>query len=120
MKYNNLKIIGTHHVMEQEEIEKILEENVFDIIGLELCKVRAATIDKSGQDDKLGPGDFFLYKNIVPQQDKQKLSFGLDQIIPYRYAVSNKIPLYLLDINIHYTEWLLSKINTKEMQSLSK
>jgi len=130
----NVKIIGTTHLMNREEIESILKLEKPDVIGVELCNTRLnmMVINKP---QELKQDDSLIGKiaNAVKKKaDEQKIEYGSDMITASHYALDNKIPLVLCDMDILVIRELMEKIpeNEKigfltelsnfEQQSLSK
>ena len=88
---NNLKIIGTHHLMKESEIIDIIKKENPDIIGVELDQIRldALTnpIEQVKNESLLGK----IVEGLKQATEKQNMNYGQDMITASKYAIDNKI-----------------------------
>lgn len=118
---NNLKIIGTDHLMKAEEIIRIIKEEQPDIIGSELCETRLnqLVLNPVLQDiseDSLKEKGLIqtISQSIKKKAEEENLQYGSDMITASKYALENKIPLSMLDRNIIEISQAMSKIPQEE------
>lgn len=107
-----IKLIGTTHFMNKEEIYKILDENKPEIIAVELCERRLGLkplgLDENSLIMKIG-------KSTKDKAEKENIQHGSDMTNAILYANENKIQVGLIDRDIVETAKLMEKIPEKEL-----
>jgi pheromone shutdown protein TraB len=112
----NIILKGTHHLMKQAEIIKLIESEKPDIMGVELCEarlnylvinpVKQETIDES----LLGK----IVGGLKKRAEQEGMKYGEDMITVSRYALDNKIPLLLVDKDVNEIAFMFSKLPENE------
>lgn len=119
---NNVKLIGTNHIMTSEEIIKIIEENKPEVIGIELCKIREYIyinkIETKEEEDKSLLGKI---SNAIKKKAKEEnVEYGSDMYTALQYSIDNKVPYVLVDKSIEEIQTLFQKIPQKEQEGFIK
>lgn len=127
----NLKIIGTNHLMKKENIYKMIEQENPDVIGVELCDTRFNLMVLpllNPEEDYFGEEDFIKEKpkdetligkisdSIKRKAEEEDLQYGSDMINASLYAKEKNIPLEFLDLNITKIKALMEITPAKEKQ----
>ena len=91
----NLHIVGTDHLMSEEEIIKIIKDYNPDIIGVEFCQSRlnVLVINPINQEVKDESLIGKISQAIKEKAKEQKIVYGSDMITASKYALDNKIEL---------------------------
>lgn len=118
---NNLKIIGTHHLMKEEEIRKEIDSYKPEIILIELCNGRITLINNP---DQLPKERFSLLgliaKSIRKKAKSENLVYGQDMISAYKIAKEKNIKIGLIDRPMVETKVLFGAIPLSEKFYLLK
>jgi pheromone shutdown protein TraB len=120
---NNLKIVGTNHIMKPEVIINEIKSYSPDIICIELCKIREYIYlnnikpqENEKDESLLGK----ISKAIKDKAEQEKVEYGSDMFTALQYARDNKIPYVLVDKNIQEIQQLFQKIPQNEMDGFMK
>lgn len=121
-----IKIIGTNHLMNKEEIYKTIKRESPDVIAVELCKIRYDlmvkpilenyTIERKEDDSLIGT----ISNKIKEKAEKENVQYGSDQINSCIFAEENNIKLEFVDLDITKTKELMDKIPTGERDGFLK
>ena len=98
---NNIKIIGTTHLVSKEAIEGMIKDYSPDIIGVELCETRYKIFTGELEEAKQKK-DKTLLDNITSEIEskakEENVDYGSDQKAAMFYAIENNIPLILVEV----------------------
>lgn len=120
-----IKIIGTSHIWSKEAIEGILKDEAPDIIGIELCEFREASIldNQEIEETKENKNEGLLGKitsKIKKKAEEQGLDYGSDMKTALNYSIENNTQRVLVDMPILKIQELFSKIPEEEQLGFSK
>jgi len=120
----NIKIIGTSHIMKEEEVKELIRKENPDIIGIELCEFREAGILDGEKYPKIEKKEGYLLDKItdkIKQKAEQEgLNYGSDMKAALNYSIENNIERVLVDMPILKIQDLFSKIPIKEQEGFQK
>ena len=118
----NLKIIGTNHLMKKEEVEKLIEAENPEIIGIEICEFREAGIldQKDIQEKKEKSLLGKITNKIMKKAEEEGLDYGSDMKAALNYSIEKEIPRVLVDMPILKIKELLEKIPNKEKEGFQR
>src|SRR3990170_281493 len=113
-----LKIIGTNHLMKEEEIIRLIDAENPEIIGIELCKIREYIyLNKINTEVKEDNSLLGKISNAIKKKAKeQNVEYGCDMYSALTYSINNKIPYVLIDKDIQEIQQLFQKIPQNEQQ----
>lgn len=118
----NIKIIGTNHLMKEEDVEALIKKENPDIIGIELCEARVDAIITSclgsDKDEKSLLGK--ITSKIKKKAEESGLNYGADMKTALRYALENNIDYITVDMPILKIQDLFSKIPIKEQEGFQR
>jgi len=114
-EFSRIKIIGTHHFVEESVIRKEIEEFNPDIVLLELCNGRVTLIEHPELEQKpklslLG----MIAKAVKKKAEKEGREYGSDLKSAYKISKEKQIPVGLIDRPIVETKVLFTAIPFKE------
>lgn len=120
-----IKIIGTTHLDSKESIEKIIEVEKPEVLGVELCELRAKIFLENLEPKK---GEQVEEKNLLQKitnsikrkAEKENLDYGADMKTALRYGVNNNIPVVLVDMPILKIQELFAKIPKEEQEGFTR
>lgn len=114
----NIKIIGTNHLMKKEEIIKIIQDERPDIIGIELCKIREYIYLNNIKPVEAKDNSLLgkISSAIKKKAEEENIQYGSDMYSALQYAIDNKIPYILVDKNIQEIKQLFQKIPSNEAE----
>jgi pheromone shutdown protein TraB len=117
-----IKIIGTNHLMKEEEIDKLLDNENPDVIGIELCEARVeqmvSNAIQSPSENKSLLGK--IGDAIKKKAEEQKLDYGSDMKAALSYSFKKKIDYVAVDMPILKIQELFNKIPKEEQQGFAK
>ena len=114
-----VRIIGTHHFVEENLIRKEIEEFAPDITLIELCNGRITLIEHPELKQKekfslLG----LIVKAVKKKAEKEGKTYGNDMISAYKISKEKEIPVGLIDRPIVETQVLFKAIPVREKVKL--
>ena len=115
-----IRIIGTHHFMKREEIEKEIDNYKPDIILLELCKGRIFLIDNPTKEVKNYSLLGLIARAVKKKGTTGNVEYGNDMVSAYKIAKERNIKVGLIDRPIVETQILFKAIPLKEKIKLFK
>ncbi len=112
---SEIKIIGTHHFIKEEEIRKHIDSFNPDIILLELCNGRITLINNPDMEQKekfslLGS----IVKSIKKKAKEEGEEYGSDLKSAYKIAIEKEIKVGLIDRPLVETKVFFKAIPFKE------
>ena len=119
------KLIPTNHLMSKAAIEGILKDEGPEVIGIELCEFREASIldNQEIENIKENKNEGLLGKitsKINQKAKEQNLDYGSDMKTALKYSIENNIPRVLVDMPILKIQELFSKIPKEEQKGFAK
>lgn len=117
----SVKIIGTNHLMLPSEIEDKIRKEKPDVIGVELCQTRLnALVNAVPQEIKVQDETIIgkISSAIREKAEKENIQYGQDMITASKFAITNNLPLVLVDRDIMEIRALLEKIPQGEQMGL--
>ena len=120
-----IKLIPTNHLMSKAAIEGILKDEGPDIIGIELCEFREASIldNQKVEEIKENKNEGLLGKitnKIKQKAEQQGLDYGADMKTALNFSIENNIQRVLVDMPILKIQELFNKIPKEEQEGFAK
>jgi len=120
-----IKLIPTNHLMSKEAIEGILKDEGPEIIGIELCEFREASIldNQKVETVKENKNEGLLGKitnKIKQKAERQNLDYGSDMKTALNFSIENNIQRVLVDMPILKIQELFNKIPKEEQEGFQK
>lgn len=109
-----LKLIGTHHLMKEEEIRQIIEQENPDIVLTELCNGRISMINNPEKFKEKFSLLGLIAKSIRKKAKSEDQVYGNDMISAYKIAKEKNIKVGLIDRPMVETSVLFKAIPLKE------
>lgn len=109
-----IKLIGTHHLMKEEDIRKEIELFNPEIVLVELCNGRIYLIEHPEQQNKKFSLLGLIANAIRKKVSKEGLTYGNDMISAYKIAKEKGINIGLIDRPMVETQVLFKAIPLKE------
>ena len=109
-----IKLIGTHHLMKEDDIRKIIETENPDIVLVELCNGRITMINNPEQFKEKFSLLGEIVKSIKRKAKAENQIYGNDMISAYKIAKEKNIKVGLIDRPIVETSVLFKAIPLKE------
>lgn len=116
----NIKIIGTHHLMKEEEIRKEIDSFNPEIILIELCNGRISVKENPHLQKKEFSLLGLISSSIHKKAKSEKLEYGSDMYSAYKIAKEKNIPIGLIDRPLVETQILFKAIPMKEKYIMFK
>ena len=116
-----IRIIPTNHLMSKEAIEGLIKDEGAEIIGIELCEFREASILEAKEIGNTGKGLLDKITSKIKQKAEQEnLDYGSDMKAALNYSIANNVPRVLVDMPILKIQELFDKIPIEEQQGFQK
>ena len=112
---DQIRIVGTHHFMEESIIRKEIEDFNPDMVLIELCNGRITLIEHPELEQKQKPALLGLISKVIKKKaDKEGKEYGIDMKSAYKISKEKEIPVGLIDRPIIETSILFKAIPLRE------